>query len=322
MKNYLIVLFLLVSGISFSQEEETFYQTTNGEYAFKLKGETCILYQFSRYENSVYREWELDRVDRFKGELDSLGTLFSDGEYAVSYDYKYFRILKLKRGKPKDRRTFVAKKTDDPSCIYAAINHAYWDKLYEETLVETANTYMFFEYDYYHREGDLWESIPFKYVESKTFEKLANERNQQLKDSLALTNQQLISLNDSIEKNMTTLTLEELKSNFLGRPLRQFSYSTYQNEMLESVAEKRPDLFLDLAEALPAEKEYIFDLVLFGSTAKSLKKFETDSPVKKEFLKYRRRERTKVGLIMTGIVSLQAAVIGGAITGIVFWIRK
>lgn len=99
-------------------------------------------------------------------------------------------------------------------------------------------------------------------------------------------------------------------------------FNQYQLIMLESLAMKRPDLFFELAEALPDQKEYLFDQVYIGDAAKSLKKFETDSLIKKEFLKYRRKERMKFGLLVTGIVSLQTAVNGGAITGIVFWIRK
>ncbi len=323
MKNYLIVLFFFLKGISFSQETGTFYQTLDKEYAFKLDGETCILYRLSKYNNMVYREWEIYPTPRVKSQLDSLGILFSNGQYAISYDYKYFRVCDLKNGKVKDRRSYVAKKLDDPSKIYEAINHAYWNTIYRETVHETSNNYPLFE-EYYYREGySIWDSLSFKQAVPKEFEVLANEENKRLKDSLSQTNQKLVSLNDFIDKKMNTLTLEELKNNYLSRPLTNYWYSGYQDEMLQAVAEKRPELFLELAEALPDEKYAIFDgaFAISRDVKKALKSLP-DSPIKKEYFKYRRRESLKIGLIVTGVVALETAIVGGIITGIVYLIVR
>jgi hypothetical protein len=139
---------------------------------------------------------------------------------------------------------------------------------------------------------------------------------------LTSTNKQLISLNDSIEKNIHALTVEELKNNLMSRPIHIPAYDEYQEIMLESVAVKRPDLFFELVESLPDEKKYLFNKVYAGDAFKSLKKFDTGAPVKKEYLKYRRRENWKAGLLITGASLLEIGVIGGAITGIVYWVRK
>jgi hypothetical protein len=326
MKNYLFVLLLLITQVSFTQETETYYQTINKEYTFKFTGEVCTLYQLSENTNYAYREWELERVNRFKGQLDSLGILFSNGKYAISYDYKYFCVLKLKHGKQKDRLTFVAKKLADPSNVYEAINHAYWYGIYWKTIEEVKEDYpLFGEYRhriYFRSDYEWWQSLSFKRETPEKFELLAGEQNQLLKDSLLRTNRQLIFLNDSIENSINTLTVDELKRNLMSRPIHVPAYDEYQDSMLQMIAVRRPDLFYELAEALPEERKYLFNKVSYGEPSKSLKKFDTDSPVREEFLKYRRRENLKAGLIMTSGVLLEAGVIGGAITGIVFWIRK
>lgn len=319
MKNCLFILLIFLTTSAFAQETEQFYQTSNGEYAFKLDGNTCILYELSRYGNTVYRQWEIYPTYSTKSQLDSLGILFSNGQYAISYDSKYFRVCDLKNGKVKDRRTYVAKKLTDPSKVYEAINHSYWNTLYRETM---DHTYPLFNYHYHYEGHSIWDSLPFKQAIPEEFNVLANQHNQLLKDSLALTNQQLISLNDSIEKNMNILTLGELKSNLLSRPLHVYLYDEYQDEMLESVAERRPDLYFDLVEALPTEKEYLFGQVYSHDAVRSLKRYRTDAPVKKEFLKYRRKERALAGLITTAVVFLDTAVIGGVVTGFVYLFRK
>lgn len=326
MRNFLFVFFLSLSKITFSQEHEVFYQTANGAYAFKLENGNCMLYDLSPYDDQVYREWELYPVYSAKDRSDSLGMLFSNGQYAISYDYKYFRVCQLKHGKVKDRMTYTAKKLSDPSKVYQAINHSYWDTVYRRAIDETAGKFpLFSEYRYLSyliRDEVLWSSFSFKQKNPQEFKVLAEEHGQLLKDSLLQTNRRLVSLNDSIAKNIHTLTLEELKSNFLRRPIHVPAYNEYQDAMLENVARKRPDLFFGLAEVLPDEKEYLFDCISLFDGVKSLKKFETDAPVKKEFLKYRRREQLKAGLLITGAGLLEIGVIGGAITGIVYWVRK
>lgn len=325
MKNGLLVFLFLLTKVSFSQEV-SFYQTTDKQYAFKFGENTCILYELSKDKSWVLEEWELEPAFRFEGRLDSLGILFSNGQYAVSYDYNYFRVSKLKNGKIRDRHTFIAKKLENPSKVYEAINYTYWQVLYRKEIEKIESNYPFYrEYRYRsYRPGDytIWESMSFKQDNPETFELLADERKNLLIDSLVYTNRRLISLNDSIEKNIRTLTPEELKNNLLSRPIHVLPYDEYQGSMLNTVAEKRPDLFLDLVEALPDEKAYLFNKIYEREAVKSLKKFDTNNPIKKEYLKHRRSQNLKSGLLITGAGLLEIGVIGGAITGIVYWIRK
>ncbi len=326
MKNYLALISIFLVKMTFSQTPEVFYQTSDNKYAFKFGENTCTLYGLSKYGEGVYGEWELEPVDRFKDRLDSLGVLFSNGQYAISYDYKYFRVSKLKNGKIKDRHTFVAKKLENHSKVYEAINYTYWQALYRKEIEKIESNYpLFREYRYRsYRPGDytIWESMTFKQVNPRTFELLAAERKKLLMDSLVAANNRLIALNDSVEKNILTLTPEELKNNFLSRPIHVLPYDDYQEVILNTIAEKRPDLFLDLAEALPDEKAYLFNKIHERGAVKSLKKFETNKPIRKEYLKYRRKQNFKAGLLITGASLLEVGVIGGAITGIVYWIRK
>lgn len=321
MKNYLVVVILFMAQLSFSQDTSSFYQTTDKQYAFKFEGGSCMLYELSKYSNYAYREWELERADHFKGQQDSLGILFSNGEYAISYDYKYFRVLKLKRGKQKDRLTFITKKLEDPSKVNEAINHPYWNALYRKTMDSVSSEYDLFQI--YYRYGiDTWAPVSYKQIHPAKFELLAKEQMSKLKDSVSNVNEQLIALNEWVEKYMDELTLEDLKGNLLSRPLHEYSYDQYNSVMLESVAENRPELFFDLAEALPEEQKYLFDQINYKNAVKSLKTYKTDSPMKKEFRKFKRRQAWRIGLATTGIVTMETTVIGGAITGIVFWIRK
>ena len=323
MKNYLLFFSLFSINPVFSQQAAQFYQTVNGEYAFKFDGNSCTLYELSRYETYVYRKGELTHAGEFKKQSDSLGIIFSNGIFAISYDYKYFRVLKLKNGKPKDRLTFLAKKLENPAKIHEGINHAFWDAEYRKTIDQISRDFPLFS-DYYYRNGfEVWNSFNFKQALPEEFEALANLQNDLLRDSLSNTNLKLIELNESINNQMDTLTIEPLKSNFLSHPLYNYAYSEYTDQMLESLAEKRPDLFFRLADSQFNEKKFIFDQVLYARNAnKALKKYDTDSPVKKEYLKYKRKESLKGGLILTGAIFLESAIIGGLVTGIVYMVAN
>lgn len=165
----------------------------------------------------------------------------------------------------------------------------------------------------------MWNSFQFKQAVPEEFEVLAKEQNELLRDSLSNTNSKCIALNDYIEKNINSLTLEELKNNFLSRPPHDYLYGEYTSEMIELVAEKRPDLFFALAESLPEEQETIFNQVtLDRDVKKSLKNYETDSPIKKEYFKFRRKENLKWVFIASGFILLETAIVGGIVTGIVY----
>ena len=322
MKNWLLFACVLLLTAAFGQKS-AFYQTENGEYAFQFDGTNCKLYELSRYSTEVSRESDLYPTHDYSTWSDSLGILFYNGHYAISYDYKYFRVLRLKNGKPKNRLAYVAKRVKDPSKIHEAINYTYWEELYRKTLEEAEADFPLFQEYYYQNRRASWNQIPFKQVAPQEFKLLAAERKQLLKDSIEKTNLKLILLNRTVAEQLDTMNAASLKQNYLDRPLGEPAYKGYTHEMLVLVAEKRPDLFLGLVEQLPERKEELFGETEFlKGPRKSIRAYETDSPVKKEFFRYHRREALKMGLIVTGSTALELGVIGGAVTGIVYLFRR
>ncbi len=326
MNHWLLFVLILMVHPVVAQNRNPFYQTENQQYAFQWEGNTCKLYELSVYSREVYSVTTLYPTARHGNETDSLGILFSNGQYAVSYDYKYFRFLRLKNGKPKNRLTYVARRVEDPSKIYEAINATYWKSLYEQTRHEIETAFPDFpEYYYSNYSGfrESWKTIHFKQLEPEQFKILADQRNEFLKDSLTTTNQYLMNLNQAVEQQLDTLSLPGLKQNFESRPLGVYEYRPYTDKMVQLVAEKRPDLFIGLVEVTPERTEYLFDQVYFFKAArKSIRNYETDSPVKKAFFRYRRRELFKFGVVVTAVGTLELGVIGGAVTGLVYLFRN
>ncbi|MNV35102.1 hypothetical protein D3C71_1265380 [compost metagenome] len=317
MKKLSVLLLLLIFCESklFSQETPQYYQTANQRYTIELQDGECILYELSGH-GSLIATYDLkaEREIRNRNPLDSLGILFSNQFYAVSYDYKYFRVLKLKNGKAKDRNTYIARRLTDPGKVYEAVNREYWYDIYERTSDEVSQDFpLFFDYRYCYKYNS-WSALSFKQVNPEEFETLANARNLQLKDSLIKTNQYCQNLLDSVKVKMTSLNLEEWKSAYTSFPLTDYAYSEYAQEAINVVAEQRPDLFLKLAETLPTEKEDLFRNVYSKEAKKALKNYETDAPIKKEYFKYKRRTSFKTGMIIAGATILEVGILTGLIS--------
>ncbi|WP_300664053.1 hypothetical protein [Fluviicola sp.] len=315
MKKFSILILLLIFGESnlFSQENPQYYQTANQRYTIELHEGGCVLYELTGY-GTLIAVYDLKPERKFLNPSDSIGMLFSNQFFAVSYDYKYFRVLKLKHGKAKDRNTYVARSLKDPGKVFEAVNREYWYTVYEKTSDELKYNFpMFYDYRYDSR-ARTWSGLSFKQVSPGEFEILANARNLELKDSLTKTNRYCQSLLDSVEIRMKSMNLEEWQSTYTKFPLNDYMYSEYVQEAINAVAEERPELFFELAETLPTEKEYLFSKIYSKEVNKALKNYQTNAPVKKEYFRYKRRTNFKTGLIMTGITILEVGIATGLIS--------
>ncbi|MNJ91962.1 hypothetical protein D3C87_96170 [compost metagenome] len=311
MKNFgLFILIFLVQWGVFAQRDAQYYQTEVGNYAFKLEENSCTLYTLSQNNQMISYESDLAATRKMDNPTDSLGILYSDPFFGISYDYRHFSVVQLKKGKIK--KWYRAKKLENPGELFEAINHRHWDEAYDRMLDEVEHDYKLFGGYRYRDFDDSWQQVEFKQVSPEEFEFQAKQRIALEKAILVQTNQQLISLNDTIKNNIHTLTFEELKSNFQSRPLNEYAYGKYTLELLNTVSLTRPELYLELAEALPEEKKFLYTEAAFNRDMhRSIKKNVEPGPVKNAYMKFRRWEHFKAGLVLTGVAILDVGIITG-----------
>lgn len=296
----------------FAQRDAQFYQSENKKYAFKLEGNSCTLYELDNYNTAVYYEYDLVAEREMEQPKDSMGILYRNNFFAVSYDYRQFSVVKLKKGKPK--QSYRAQKLEDPRKLFEVINHSYWNKAYDRMLDELEYEFKLFGSYRYRDFNDSWEQVDFRQVYPEGFELQATQQIARIKDSITGINRELISLNETVTNNIHTLTPEALKENFRKRDLHAYAYSKYTHEFLSTVALMRPDLYLELTETFPEEKKFLYREAAFNREMhRAIRKDAAPGPVKKEYLKFKRREHLKAGLILTGVVIIDAAVITGLV---------
>ncbi len=310
-----LLILIIVESTLFSQEIPQFYQTENQKYTIEFHDSQCVLYELSGH-GAFADVYHLKPERPFRNPMDSLGILYSNEFFVVSYDFKYFRVSKLtKKGKVKDRNTYVARSLQDPGKVYEAVNREYWYTIYEKTNDELESEFpMFLNHQYgFNLRSETWAVLSFKQAHPKEFKILADARNMKLKDSLTAVNQYYLGLLNSLETGADSLDLEKWKLTYSQFPTNESVYSRYTQEAVNTIAEERPDLFFGLVETLPAEEKYLFSRVYSKEATRSLKSYETDAPVKKEYFKFKRRANFKFIMTATGVIILEAGIITGLI---------
>lgn len=319
MKTHSLVIWLLVFSVKtvFAQETPRFYRSENHDYFMELSESGCVLYEILE-DGNLWDTRKLVAKRDFNSKSDSLGIIYFDQMYAVSYDDETFRVAKLNgRGNIRKKKQYTMLPMDDPAWVYEAVNREYWSTIYGETLGKIQRDYPEFNSVYYlsyHRTS--WP--PLNYTEApSTFVTDAQESNRELLDSLTKINERCLSLKRSIRDKLGIIRVEELKTIYVQFPLNNYEYENYVQETINMVAEQRPDLFFELVEKIPTDKEYLFSMIHSKEVNKSLRAYQTKDPVKKEYFKYKHINDLKNGLIVTAYTIVQVGLLTGMF-GIIF----
>ncbi|WP_343605210.1 hypothetical protein [Fluviicola sp.] len=312
---FVILLFFLFSGrVLLAQNAPVYYRTEHKSYFFELSETGCTVYEILKY-GGLWETQVLMQEHPLTQPSDSIGVLYRNKVYAVSYDQNRFTLSKVKgNGKISTKKTYVATKMDDPVFVYNALNLDYWGDLYDKTVTQVGLHYPDFNgtyYKYYRR------NLPeLNFTEApEVFRPLADEAKLALRDSLMRTNEHCKDLKDSVRNHLHSIDLAKFKSIYVQFPMGSYEYTSYLRETVNLVAEQRPDLFYGLADEMPTEKEHLFSMVSYAKdTKKALKEDQTNIPVKKEYFKYRRITRLKEGLVLTAATIIQVGLVTGLVS--------
>ena len=284
----------------------------------------------SYYKESVYVELAEPYATVYK-----LGKVYDKGMYGLSINYidtlakqpgttegfytgkrtqlsqsgnKYY--LKLDKTGSKTNRPIELNLSDNIEKDYLEINKAYWMDAFVNLSTEINSQFSIQHYSfrgYNHFDMGNQQLLPYE-----QFKILADKKINELRDSLVFKHSNYTSITNEVLDNFRTIDYGFLKERIekLGKTPDGFDYF---NVIIKKVSSEKPEWFYKLAEDIPSNKELMFASVYGSSVVKKLKAVETDSPVKKEFLKYKRKDRRftfeAIGISIMGAALLAFALL-------------
>lgn len=158
---------------------------------------------------------------------------------------------------------------------------------------------------------------PYKTTDYRIARSLITADIQRFKDSLFAVNKIYTELTDLFIARIATADVEST-IDFLKRIPKYNEYGyLYYRATIEEMAIERTDLFFEVAEHLPEQKEAMFYCCTAKEQKKALKNAVTDSQVQKEYKKFKRRD-TMFSISAVSLYTLGNVAFWGGIAYLIF----
>jgi|GEM_PF-6958731 len=191
------------------------------------------------------------------------------------------------------------------------INKGYWYNRFSE-IHDPYKTTLPWSYRDIYKALYSWDSFSNTHIYYKDFQTFADNRLIQIRDSVVAEATKRTRFTRSVIDSLATLPMEELKDKFLQ--LYEYENKDYFEAAAKAVCAHNPEIYLKLAQELPALKKPLFWAVYDEKeTVKNLKKQSANSPVTKEFL--RRRTAAKIGNVTAVIYGVTGLLVYPALLG-------
>jgi hypothetical protein len=288
--NILLIFFsVLASG---QNNNEKVFLASEGKYSKyyveidKNKGYVITLNSYIDKAGRYYVTTFLDTL--FKSE-DNNEFLFIGSKSKIQSINKETNIVIIEKLQEKIK-SIKLDTIYDLNSAFIDINNGIWWNVFLEMCSEINKRFPLHHYSFRNGFG-YWESFTNKNENFKSFQDFANNKAKFIKDSLTFLNTPLVDLTNELLLEIDTIKYDHLKVKLMKLPMDYKSNSWYFGKVLNALCNSRPEYFYKLVEDMPEKKEMLFRMADSDkNTRKKLKKVETDSPMKKEFIKYRRGE--------------------------------
>ena len=291
MKFQPLVLFLLLVNLftrpSFAQSDESHFYVARKSHAYfvEIKGyDAFVFYGPMMTSNQVYFGKRVNALDtlcyettEYAGNRFHLSTINQNLYLIAEPDVKHV---------PKKMELQLVLETGP---INSDLNESYWFENYIKMIREIDTIFPHASFSM-GTGWDEWRDFPNKESYYKDFRRYIDSLLPVYKDSLIQVHSGYTEVLNGLTTNIPILTADEVITEMDKFPNgAAFGYNEYSKTIINEIAEKRPELFYEIAEKAGKDQERLFQSVS-GPGIKSLKHFESDSPAKKQFTKFRRKE--------------------------------
>jgi len=311
MKPSILLLFIIgFTLITFSQSETTDFLIRNrgDREVIQLIGNKAVAHKLTRFETQYGRQWRMERITEVDTMVYNNHGVYegTNGELRIKNEgFTFFYLPEGEKSKLK-----VRMKRDGYENPILLINSCYIDckvDSLKEILMDVCP--YFIEYNNYYYDRYPWEeSMDIEYNDPRLFRSIFDSRFSFVADSLVELHTRKSAFTDSILHHLNTMLPSELDTTFqqLIEPSSEWWFN-YCNEMVNGLAVENPANFCQWLEQTSLEKRMIY-FYTDKRTRRSLKAFDTDSPVKKELLRNYRGNVALGTIVMTGALSFYGAI--------------
>ena len=267
----------------------------------ELNGEQGTLYSLGRWLDVAGSGYSIIYTDTITKQAETSDFLFTGDKSTIQQSgNKLYLVAQHRKGTKK----MEIDTSSNTALINTNINNAYW----WDSFLKLCS-----DINYSFRNGfGLWNSFDNKSIYHKDFRVYADSRIKMLRDSIVAVRAPYVLLTNEVIKNITTIDYASLKDSVSKLIAENLYQSSYFGTVINSICNNRPDLFFKLVEDIPGKKEMLFDAVGDKEAIKKLKATATNSAVKKEFFKAKKRDKAftvkMIGNAVAGAVVLGTCV--------------
>ena len=291
MKFQSLVLFLLFvnlfTAVSFAQSDESHFYVAKKSHAYfvEIRGyDAFVFYGPVMTSNQVYFGKRVNTLDTLCYET----TEYAGNRFHLSTINKNLYLIANPDVKHVPKKMELQLVLESGS-INSDLNESYWFENYIKMIREIDTIFPHASFSM-GTGWDEWNGFPNKESYYKDFRRYIDSLLPVYKDSLVQAHSGYTEILNALMTNILVLTADEVITETNKFPKGSaFRYNEYSATIINEIAEKRPGLFYEIAEKAGKDQEKLF-LMVSKPAIKTLKSFETDSPAKKQFIKFRRHE--------------------------------
>ncbi|MBN2682261.1 MAG: hypothetical protein JXR58_07115 [Bacteroidales bacterium] len=259
------------------------------QYYVELDKNMGYLIALENYYSKAGRYYVATYIDTLAKSEDNNEILFIGNKSKIQLINKEPNIV-IMENLQESIKSLKLDTVNDTTYAFIDLNNGIWWSFFLEMCKEINTSFPLYDFSFYDGFG-YWASFNNKNENYQSFQAIANNKATYIKDSLTVLNTPLVEITNELLFKIDTIKYDELKVKLMKLPMEYKSESWYFGTVLNALCNSRPEYFYKLVEDIPEKKEMLFGMAdLDKSTRKKLKKVETNSPMQKEFIKYRRGE--------------------------------
>jgi len=309
MKSIALFITLITTGSSLAQSESYFLSPKRGyNNVVEVEGDNAVVYGFmpiSSNQMHYYYFSKLYVIDTLRKEPS--GDFYGINGKLIHHNDRL--LLWVSEGEGK-RPTKMEMLPDSSIYVNENMNRNYFHYVLDSMERGIAATYPNFR----HFTDETWDEITNQVTTEhhNDFQREIQPILRQFSDSVLSVHARFSKTTDSLMGKLPQATAPDVQS-VIGQlpPLSDYG-STYTINVLDAIAISRPDLYLEVIENASEERNQILS-GMSKDAYKSIKTFETTHTMKKEIIRYHRKQTATEVAAFTAYLLMDSGFIIGLV---------
>ncbi len=309
MKVVAVFITLIITGCSLAQSESYFLSPKRGyDNVVEVEENRAVVYGFmpiSSNEMHYFYFSKLYVIDTLQKEPS--GDFYGINGKLLRNDNRLFLWVSEGEGKRPKKMEMIP---DSSAYVNENMNRNYFHYVLDSMERFTAATYPNFR----HFTDETWDEISQRVTTThhNDFQREMQPFLKHLSDSIFEAHAQFTAISDSLLNNTSQTTAEEVQHVLSQLPSLSDYGSTYSKNVLDNIAIGRPELYLEVVESLPDQRNEVLSH-MSKEAYKSIRTYETTHSMKKEIIRFHRKQTTTEIAAFTAYLLMDSGFIIGLV---------